>query len=189
VATEQDYLREVSISDNRATGDTSIGLSEAVSIVGESYPEVYAARQSIEVDGSRRAGLYSVGVSGTGEFLTAYVDAHSRAVFSENRRVSLARMAPVPAANTSESGYQLSIARTYRGGPVRITIIRESTGEPVDAAVSINDRSVGRSGQDGELWATASGSTTTVEASVDASMLSASFAVPPPPHLNRTRST
>jgi hypothetical protein len=183
-ATDQDYLREVSVPDNRRNGGTAIGLSDAVSIVSESYPAIYAARQSIELGGSRRAGFYRVGIAGTGEFMTAYVDAESRSVFHEDRRVSLARLTLVPGPNTTQSGHRLSVATTYRGGPMRVTVER-TDGEPVDARVRVGERVVGSTGTDGSLW-TIAPPRTTVEARIDGTTLSLQFETPNPPPLNAT---
>jgi hypothetical protein len=183
-ATGQDYLREVSVPDRRQNGGTAIGLSEAVSIVGDAYPELYAARQSIEVGGSRRVGLFRVAIAGTGEFLTTYVDADSRAVFREDRRVSLARVPLSVGPNTTTSDYRLATATTYRGGPMRVSVQR-TDGEPVDAQILIGDASVGSTGADGSLWATAP-ARTTVQARVDGASLSVPLETSAPPPLNTT---
>jgi hypothetical protein len=183
-STGQDYLREVSVPNRRQNGGTAIDLSEAVSIVGNAYPELYAARQSIEVGGSRRAGFYRVGIAGTGEFLTTYVDADSRSVFREDRRVSLARVPLGVGPNTTTADYRLATATTYRGGPMRVSVQR-TTGEPVDAQIMIGDARVGSTGADGSLWVTAP-ARTTVEARVDGISLSVPLETPAPPPLNTT---
>jgi hypothetical protein len=183
-ATEQDYLREVSLPKHRRDGGTAIGLSDAVSIVGESYPDVYAARQSIEVGGSRRAGFYRVGIAGTGEFLTAYVDADSRAVFREDRRASLARLTVSQGVNVTQSDYRLSVDTTYRGGPARV-VVEQRNGEPIDARVRVGNRTIGSTGDDGYLWTTVP-ARTTVEAVVDDVTLSVPVETRAPSPLNRT---
>jgi hypothetical protein len=185
-ATEQDYLREVSIPDHRSDRGTTIGLSNAVSIVSNAYPELYTARQSIEVGGSRRVGFYRVGIAGTGEFLTAYVDADNRAVFRESRRVSLARVPLNVGPNTTVSGYHLATETTYRGGPMRITV-EQTDGEPVDAQIALGDRAVGSTGNDGRIWVTAP-ARTTVNARIDGMELSVPLEPPSPQPLNTTES-
>jgi hypothetical protein len=183
--TNQDFIREVTMVGYRGDTGTSIGLARAVSLVANSYPELYEARQGLEVDGSRRAGSYRIGIVGTGEFLTAYVDADSRRVFREDRRVSLARLQLTTGPNTTTSAYRMVIDHTYRGGPMRVAVER-TNAEPVRADISIDGERVGTTGKDGSLWVVSPPGPVSVTASVNGTELTVPFTAPAPPPLNAT---
>jgi hypothetical protein len=184
-ATEQDYVREVTMATYREDTGTPITLARAVSMVADSYPELYEKRQELEVGGSRRAGSYRIGIIGTGDFMTVFVDAGSRRVFREDRRVSLARLSLAVGPNSTASGYRLSVDHTYRGGPMQVTVLQPD-GTSGDARIRVGDQPVGTTGEDGQLWAVAPRGPTVVEARINGTELSVPFTAPAPPPLNTT---
>jgi hypothetical protein len=58
-----------------------------------------------------------------------------------------------PAVAASEAGLRVAVNRTYATGPLNVSVTAAGSGEPIDATVSIEDRTVGRTGSKGYLWA------------------------------------
>lgn len=83
----------------------------------------------------------------------AYIDAGTGNVFFEQKRHSLAGLDTFEAVNaTSNESVRLVVERYYPVGPALVRVEDAETGEPIDAAITVDGKSMGRTGPDGELW-------------------------------------
>jgi hypothetical protein len=162
------YVRESFRGDRYNPGEGTISPDAALDITAESYPVIWETRRNnTQVIGSD--GIYLVEVPHTRGTLRAFVDGESRAVFKEDQRRSLATMNDYPARTATKDGLELSVNRTYPGGPTRVSLRDAETGAPVDANVTLSaggqeSELLGRTGSSGTLWTLSPGSQYTVTA-------------------------
>ncbi|NHX34916.1 MULTISPECIES: DUF7096 domain-containing protein [Halolamina] len=141
----------VKSGDNGATMEPS----EAVNVTRESYPDIFRyGDPSATTSGTTNI----VTVSGGGRSLTAFVDSGSERVFKEYQRFSLEQYRSDSVASNTINGINVSVNRTYPGGPLRITVTDAESGEPIDLAVTLSQgqaerTEIGRTGDDGTIWA------------------------------------
>lgn len=150
------YVREASIPDRRDRSTTgSIGLEEAENVTFANYPEIAANRGGADSLGSD--GLFIVRVPHTGGELTTYVDGGSERVFQEHQRISVGNVTGHEPVGDVQEGLNVTIDRSYPGGPARVTVVESDTDEPiVGATVTVGDADrsevVGTTDADGQHW-------------------------------------
>lgn len=167
------YVREVYRSDNRdPLGDDQFNgeLEEVLDRTTELYP--WVSERSARHIGDEGAGLYYVIAHHPHGSLTVYYDGATRDVFREEQLLRPERMPSIEAANETDQGLEMSIERTYPGGPAKVTVIDAASGDPVNASIRISGRTVGDTGNDGELWFVAPRGVMSVSASVGPEMVS-----------------
>ena len=149
-----EFVREAYRADLRRLDGSTIQPEVAQSVTARSYPEIWAAKTS--TSGSGRGGTFLYRVAYPGGRLTTFVDGGSERVFKEYQRINLTTFPSGPVANNTQNGLTLSVNRTYAGGPLRISLVKAATGEPVDATVQLgrggDSVTVGQTGDDGVLW-------------------------------------
>ncbi|WP_338741252.1 DUF7096 domain-containing protein [Haloplanus salilacus] len=151
-----DYLRESYRGDLRNGEGNAMELEVALDIVSASYPIIWnTTREQTQVFGGGET--YPVRIAHSRGDLTAFVDSNARVVYAEHQRRSLDTVVADDRFERSNGGIRLSVNHTYPGGPVRIQAIDESTGDPLDADVSMavgsgESAPVGTTGEDGVLW-------------------------------------
>ncbi len=150
------YVREVYrgfLWNNGGTGLTGAEVSNAVS---EAYPEIWETRNRTSGTGS--ADAFVLTVSHPGGRLDAHVRGENRRVFREVQRLPLSTYPTGPSTNRSLNGLVMRVNRTYPGGPLRVNVTDQRTGEPVNTSVAISPIggpglvTVGETGADGVLW-------------------------------------
>jgi hypothetical protein len=161
------YVREAYRGDVRNRTTNRMSPEEAFDIANRSYPTIWSLRTDTEILGS--GDSYLVRVSYPGGDLSAFVDSGSRNVFKEFQRRPLADVDRGEAVSDTRDGLRLEVNRTYPGGPLRVRLTESSTGDPVDANVTVGrdggeSRLVGATGEDGELWTVSPGNRFTVTA-------------------------
>jgi len=161
------YVREAYRGDVRNRTTDRMSPEEAFDIANRSYSTIWDLRTDTEILGS--GDSYLVRVSYPGGDLSAFVDSGSRNVFKEFQRRPLADVDRGALVSDTRDGLRLQVNRTYPGGPLRVRLIEASTGDPVDANVTVGrdggeSRLVGATGDDGELWTLSPGSRFTVTA-------------------------
>ncbi|ESP89292.1 DUF7094 domain-containing protein [Candidatus Halobonum tyrrellensis] len=153
--TDGEYVRETYRGDLRNLDGSSIQPAVAQAVTARSYPEIWDARTA--TSGSGRGGTFIYRVAYPGGQLTAFVDGGSERVFEEHQRINLTTFPSTTVANNTQNGLTLSVNRSYAGGPIRLELTDASTGEPVDGTVQLgrgeDSTTVGRTGEDGVLWA------------------------------------
>lgn len=151
-----EYLRESYRGNLRNGGGDAIELEVALDVVAASYPIIWnTTREQTQVFGG--GGTYPVRIAHSRGDLTAFVDSDARVLYAEHQRRPLDSVVTDDRFERSDNGIRLSANHTYPGGPVLIRAVDESTGEPVDADVSVavgsgEAASIGTTGDDGSLW-------------------------------------
>jgi len=79
-------------------------------------------------------------------------------VFKEYQRFALDQYRSDSVASNTISGINVTVNRTYPGGPLQVTVTDAESGEPVDLAVTLSQgqaerTAIGRTGDDGTIWA------------------------------------
>lgn len=150
------YIREVYRGFLWQSGGTGLNSTEVSNAVSEAYPEIWEARNRTSGTGS--ADAFVLTVSHPGGRLDAHVRGDNRRVFREVQRLPLSTYPPGPSANRSLNGLVMRVDRTYPGGPLRVNVTDQRTGEPVNTSVAISSIgdpglvTVGSTGGDGVLW-------------------------------------
>jgi hypothetical protein len=149
------YLRETYRGDLRSPGGGSVVLDEALNVTADAYPAVWATKS--DVDGVGSGGTFVLDVPHPRGDLTAFVDSSSRRVFKEFQRRPLDTYSGGETVSSTKDGLQLTVNRTFPGGPLRVELVDAESGDPVDVTVTVgppNGESVtiGRTGPDGVVW-------------------------------------
>jgi hypothetical protein len=150
------YIREVYRGFLWQSGGSGLTGAEVSTAVAAAYPEIWETRNRTSGTGSSDAFVLTV--SHPGGELDAHVRGENRRVFREVQRLPLSTYPPGPAVERSLNGLVIQVNRTYPGGPLRVNVTDQQTGEPVNTSVSISPNSdpgpvtVGSTGDDGVLW-------------------------------------
>jgi hypothetical protein len=161
-AIEEDrYVREAYRADHRDPDSVSgISLSEAAERTSELYPRAYNASVSIRTGISGLSGgLFRIDIELREGSIRAFLDGTTGEVFFEIQERQLDLIGSRPTAVGTANGTQLSVARSYPGGPLEIAVTDNETGEPVRAEVLVGE-STFETGSDGVVWTLAPASVT-----------------------------
>lgn len=136
-------------------GDATMEPSEAINVTQENYPEI--ARQG-DPSATTSGTTNIVTITGERRTLTAFVDSGSERVFKEYQQFALDAYDTGSATSNTISGINVTVNRTYPGGPLQISVTDAETGEPIDLAITLSQgqaerTTVGRTGDDGTVWA------------------------------------
>lgn len=163
------YVREAFLPPRRDAdgpdqfeGDTL----EALERFSELYPWTWehAGSTSIGTPDLISAGVYRVTAVHTQGRLTAYLDGRTNTTFLEYQRNNLSRIPTNAPVTNAANGLRLQVNRTRVGGPLEVRVLDVSTGEPVDARITVDDVPLGRTGADGRIWTIAPPARFTVSA-------------------------
>jgi len=161
------YVREAYRSDNRNLSRTPGGSIPEIGqqVLAEQYPWAMSVenRYGTYSDIYQPLHFYPTRIPHEQGTLTAYVDVGTRKVFGEIQRKRLGTFPTGEPIRNATTGISIAVNRTYPGGPLHVTL-EDSDGNAVDAPVSVDGRTVGATGGDGELWTVAPGETFTVSA-------------------------
>lgn len=164
---DDEYVRESYRGDLRDLSGPRLSPEEALNVTERAYPGVWDSRRDTEVVGSGQS--YAVRITyGRGE-LSAFVASGSRKVFKAFQRRPLSTMESAAAVTDRRDGLELTVNRSYPGGPMRIRLTGARSDDPVDANVTVGlegseSTLVGRTGGNGELWTLTPGDRFTVTA-------------------------
>ena len=164
------YVREAydpAIRDASGTDRYSGDFAAVYDRLMEIYPWVTETNPSIGGSGrvgSRGARLYSMSLVHDHGELRPYLDGGSGRVVKEIQRNRVDQLPTTAVNRTSESGnVRVQVETTHAGGPLGVTVIEDLTGEPLDAAVTVNGDRVGSTGGE-RLWTVAPRGEATVNA-------------------------
>ncbi|MFW5999932.1 MAG: DUF7094 domain-containing protein [Halorubrum sp.] len=154
LATVEDgeYVREVFRSDRWDRGGSDISNDEAINATEAAYPETAALR---EPDAFGAGSVQRITIPHEFGTLRTFVSGGTERVFVEHQRVDLAAFPDSEPATTAGDGFNVTVERTYAGGPVTVTVLDDETGEPVsDVTVtkSVGDgdsQAIGTTDEDG----------------------------------------
>ena len=136
--TDDAYLREVLYPDNRGESETQISADKASEIAADAYPKFWSDRGSgtWSVAGPGSISVVSISEIDLGE-LEAFFDGTTEQAFVEHKRLTLDQFVPTQQTTKVQDGLRVTVDRSYAGGPLRVTVVSDDTGQPVDATVQI----------------------------------------------------
>ncbi|WP_435184776.1 DUF7094 domain-containing protein [Halobellus sp. EA9] len=163
------YVREAYRGPLRTGDSGSFSLVEAVNVTERAYPTVAEIRLRDDVLGNPDSDSTRVTIEHERGRLVAYVDSGSKRVFKEYQYRPLDQMTTRAPVSAEKDALNLTAHRTYPGGPVRLQLNSTTSGEPVDAQITVGPAGgrssvVGRTGSDGSLWTMAPAGTYQVTA-------------------------
>ncbi|KAB1197435.1 MULTISPECIES: hypothetical protein [Haloferax] len=167
--TDDTYIREVYRGDLRNRDESGVTPTEALDKVAENYPGVWQSRATQNGADVVGAGdSYLVRINYDRGQLYAYVDSGSREVFKESQTRPLESLSNGTPTTEVKDGLELTVDRTYPGGPLRIQLNESASGNPIDANVTIGVEAsqestlLGRTGSDGTIWTVSPSGTYTI---------------------------
>lgn len=147
-----EYVREAFRVDRWDRGGQTISNDEAIGAVKTAYPETAALR---EPDAFGAGAVQRVTVPHEFGTLRVFVGGGRERVFAEHQRIDLAAFPDSEPVTAAGDGLDVTVDRTYPGGPVTVTVLDEETGQPVPgvtvtkAAADGDSRAVGTTDRNG----------------------------------------
>ena len=173
----EETIEEVGyLTESAEPGDTALGpvgvrghVEESVDSVRERYPDATSGPPSLSIEFP--GSIHRFDVRYGGGTLTAYVDGSSRGVFRDVHTLRVSDLSVSESANATSDGLSLRVNQTFQTGPLEVTTLNED-GEAVAADLTVANRSVQATGDDGTLWTVAPDGTYTVTATRDGDSVS-----------------
>lgn len=138
-------------------------LAPAEERIEELYPWVAEnGNPSVSLWGPPQVRLYRFTYAHPHGELDLYLDSGSADVLQETQRKD-PEVVPTDAAEVGEADLRMTVETTRAGGPLGVTVTDASTGEPVDADVAVDNRTVGSTGGE-TFWGVAPRGDVTVNA-------------------------
>lgn len=128
------------------------GLGAFQDRIEERYSWSYTNRQDISIDAYTQRNLYTATYGHPQGTMTTYVDGGTGDVYRERQRLITTRLPVSERSRTSANNVTVTVERTPDGGPFLVNVTNAATGEPIDARIDVNGDTIGRSGDDGQLW-------------------------------------
>jgi hypothetical protein len=149
------YVREAYLPTEREGGppEGPASISAALDRVIEVYSWAWNHSTGVRSAGGPGAGSYRFTLFHRQGRLSTHLDTESGTVFREVQTKPLRTLPTARAVTASEDGLQVAVNRTYATGPMNVSVTATGSNEPIDATVSIGDRTVGRTDSRGYLWA------------------------------------
>lgn len=147
-----EYVRETFRNDRWDRGGGAISNNDAIEITADSYPETAALRAP---DAFGAGSVQRITIPHEHGLLRTFVSGGTERVFAEHQRIDLDAFPDTERVSDSGDGFNVTIERSYTGGPVTVTVLDEETGEPVPGVTvtkSIGDgdsRVIGATNADG----------------------------------------
>ena len=123
-----EYVREVFRADRWDRGGGAISNDAAIEITEASYPETAALR---EPDAFGAGAVQRITIPHELGTLRTFVSGGTEQVFVEHQRIDLAAFPDSEPVTATGDGFNVTVERTYPGGPVTVTVRSEETGDPV----------------------------------------------------------
>lgn len=149
------YVREVFRDDKWDRGASGFeDVSDARNVTTSAYPEIADSDTSTLGSGTP----VRVTLNHDPGQLRTFVSAGGGGVFVEHQTRELETFTEGESLNTTQDGLNLTVERTYAGGPVRVTVVDTETGKPIQGAtVTVaadqgESTEVGTTNEEGQLW-------------------------------------
>lgn len=123
-----EYVRESFRLDRWDRGGGAIGNDEAIEVTSAAYPETVSLR---EPDAFGAGSVQRITVPHEFGLLRTFVSGGTRQVFVEHQRIALDAFPDTESVSERGDGFNVTVDRSYAGGPVTVTVRDEETGEPV----------------------------------------------------------
>lgn len=161
------YIRETYLGEEY---DPTIGdqiAAERDDPLGWTHEHMKDLYDASNPDGSdilSPAGIYEYRASFESGDMTAYMHGGTTNVFRDGMELN-ASMLPVSDTEEASNGTTvMSVNRTFETGPMEVSLRDSTSGDPIEATVTIDGHQVGETGADGTLWAVEPREDVTVEA-------------------------
>ncbi|OYR44845.1 MULTISPECIES: hypothetical protein [unclassified Halorubrum] len=147
-----EYVRETFRNDRWGRGGGAISNDEAINVTTAAYPETAALR---EPDAFGAGAVQRITIPHEYGLLRAFVSGGTEQVFVEHQRINLSAFPDTERASEAGDGFNVTVERSYAGGPVTVTVLDEETGDPapdVTVTKSVGDgdsRTIGTTDADG----------------------------------------
>ncbi|MWV65684.1 hypothetical protein GRS48_12765 [Halorubrum sp. JWXQ-INN 858] len=125
---EGQYVREAFRNDRWDRGGGTISSEDAINATVASYPETTALR---EPDAFGAGAVQRITVSHEFGELRTFVSGGTDQVFVEYQRTDLETFPDYETVTTTEDGFNVTVDRSYPGGPVVVTVLDDEDGDPV----------------------------------------------------------
>lgn len=151
-----EYVREIVRTDryNPGASDRATVL-EAQQAIVDQYSWTYNNMGSSGIDSNYgTTNVYQMWFDHSQGRLVVYYDGGTESVFKEVQHKQLAgsqSIPPGPGVTNTSANRTLTVNRTYPGGPLRVALTN-ATGAPLEAEITIDGETVGRTNQNGVLW-------------------------------------
>ena len=123
------YVRESLRRDRWDRGADDLGSEAAINATIEAYPETTALR---EPNALGAGTVQRITVDHDFGTLRAFVSGGTERVFLEHQRMALSTFPDADSVSTSKDGFNVTVNRTYPGGPVTVTVLDSATGDPLE---------------------------------------------------------
>lgn len=123
-----EYVREAFRTDRWDRGGGPISNDLAIEVTEAAYPETAALR---EPDAFGAGAVQRITIPHEFGTLRTFVSGGTERVFVEHQRIDLAAFPDSESLSESGDGFNVTVERTYPGGPVTVTVLDAETGEPV----------------------------------------------------------
>ncbi|SMO45007.1 DUF7094 domain-containing protein [Halorubrum cibi] len=123
------YVREAFRRDRWDRGGDDLGSEAAINATIESYPETTDLR---EPNALGAGAVQRITVDHDFGSLRTFVSGGTERVFLEHQRMSLSAFPDTESVSTSEDGFNVTVNRTYPGGPVTVSVLDPATGDPLE---------------------------------------------------------
>ncbi len=126
---ENRYVREVVRDDRWDRGGGSVSSEDAINVTAASYPETAALR---EADAFGAGSVHRVTVAHDFGELRTFVSGGTDQVFIEYQRIDLETFPDFESVSTTGDGFNVTVDRSYAGGPVVVSVTDAEDGTPID---------------------------------------------------------
>jgi len=123
-----EYVREIFRTDRWDRGGGPISNDLAIEATEAAYPETAALR---EPDAFGAGAVQRITIPHEFGTLRTFVSGGTERVFVEHQRIDLATFPDSERVSESGDGFNVTVERTYPGGPVTVTVLDAETGDPV----------------------------------------------------------
>lgn len=149
------YIREVNRRSLRGSGSSQLSDERTEEITAQRYPALWNRKTSWSVNELNSAFVVSVSFD-QGQLRT-FTDGPTERTFIEHQRLPLEDVITGSETTKEQDGLDVTVEQTYAGGPLRLTVVDASTGEPVEVTVTVGQdgresQTVGKTDTDGTLW-------------------------------------
>ncbi|WP_096393845.1 hypothetical protein [Halorubrum trapanicum] len=123
-----EYVREVFRTDRWDRGGSDITNDAAIEMTEAAYPETAALR---EPDAFGAGSVHRITIPHEFGTLRTFVSGGTEQVFVEHQWIDLSAFPDSEPVSETGDGFNVTVERTYPGGPVTVTVRDEETGEPI----------------------------------------------------------
>lgn len=148
------YTREITVVPNRDRGGSGYTNDDtARDRAATLYPWTY--RESIATESTLRGGIYWTSLDHPHGTTTMFLDGGTELPFREIHELDLITVPTVTELETGTADVQITVDRTYSGGPALVSAIDPDTDAPVeDVAIQVDNQTVSQTDVNGEAWIT-----------------------------------